>query len=203
MPSTDHQEDPDLSTAREPTPGRDDGQQLSFLTRLIATGLFSGYIPWASGTFGSIVGVLLYLIPGVERTGILIILIVAGFVAGVITSAKVALVDGHRLTKTAEFAKATFQPGAHDVPDPSIVVIDEIVGMWITLLFLPVSIPTVVVAFFAFRGFDIIKPPPARQLEKIPNGWGIMLDDVVAGIYANIATRIALVVLHGILPSFS
>jgi phosphatidylglycerophosphatase A len=202
MPAGDHHQSPDPSPPTESTHRQDDARRLSFFTTLIATGLYSGYIPWASGTFGSLVGVLLYLIPGAEQTGTLSLLIIVGFFGGVVTSAQVALAEGHRLTKTATLAKATFQPGAHEVPDPSIVVIDEIVGMWISLFLLPVSIPAIVIAFFAFRGFDIIKPPPARQLEKIPDGWGIMLDDVVAGIYANIATRIALDVLHGILPSF-
>jgi phosphatidylglycerophosphatase A len=74
--------------------------------------------------------------------------------------------------------------------DPSIVVIDEIVGMWISLLFLPRSIATVLAAFLFFRAFDIIKPPPARQLERLKGGWGVMLDDAAAGVYANVAVQL-------------
>lgn len=123
---------------------------------------------------------------------ILLPLIVAGFFVGVFASASVAAVEGNRLTRSAELAKATFQKAAHSTPDPSIVVIDEIVGMWIALLFVPKTLPAVVVAFVAFRVFDIIKPFPAARLEAVPDGWGIMLDDVVAGIYANIATHLIL-----------
>ncbi len=161
-----------------------------FLARFIATGFYSGYIPWASGTFGSIVGLLIYAIPGVEQPLWLSLLIVLGFAAGVVSAAHVARAEGHRLTKTAAATKAIFQPEAHATPDPSIVVIDEIVGMWISLLLLPKGFVPALIAFFAFRAFDILKPPPARQLERIPDGWGIMLDDVIAGLYANIVTQL-------------
>ncbi len=76
--------------------------------------------------------------------------------------------------------------------DPSIVVIDEVVGMWISLLFLPKTLLVATLAFLLFRAHDIVKIPPARQLEAVPNGFGIMLDDVVAGIYANISLRMVL-----------
>lgn len=161
---------------------------IPFIPRLIATGFFSGYSPWASGTVGTLVGLLIYCIPGVESPLLLGSLIVIAFFAGVISSARVARIVGHQLTHSAERAKAAFQSGSHAEADPSIVVIDEIVGMWITLLFLPKTIPVIVIGFIAFRAMDILKPQPARLMEQIPNGWGIMLDDVVAGIYANILT---------------
>lgn len=172
--------------------------QLSFFTRLIATGFFSGYFPWASGTLGSLVGVVLYLIPGVEHTGILAACIVVALIAGVITSHRVALAVGNQLTKNAELAKATFQSGSSHAADPSIVVIDEIVGMWISLMMLPKTISVIVTAFVLFRVFDIIKPPPARNVEAVPKGWGIMLDDVVAGIYANAAVRLLMLVVPSV-----
>ncbi len=169
---------------------RESNRQVPFFTKLIATGLFAGYIPWASGTFGTLVGVIIFLLPGTDHPTILLSMIVVGFFAGVVTSARVAGIVGHKLTKSAELAKSTFQPGGHDAADPSIVVIDEIVGVWITFLFLPKAVFVIVAAFFAFRFFDIIKPPPARQFERLPNGWGIMLDDVVAGVYANLAVQV-------------
>jgi phosphatidylglycerophosphatase A len=175
--------------------------KIPFLANLIATGLYSGYIPWASGTFGTIVGILFYLIPGANDPLVLSIMIAAGFFVGVWTSRIVAAIVGHQLTRTAEFAKASFQPGEHSVADPSIVVIDEVVGVWITLLLIPKSIPAIILAFFFFRVCDILKPPPSRQLENISGGWGIMLDDVIAGIYANIATRLALWIIASYLPS--
>lgn len=177
-------------TASDPPDNGEPVGRLSFLTKLVATGFFSGYIPWASGTFGSLVGVLLYLIPGAQNPPVLLLLILLGFVAGILAGGRVAEVEGHRLSATAAATKAVFQPGDHSVPDPSIVVIDEIVGMWIALLLNPVTPLAIGTAFVLFRAFDIIKPPPARQLEKIPHGWGIMLDDVVAAVYANILTHI-------------
>ena len=174
---------------------------IPFFTNLIATGFFSGYIPWASGTFGTLVGILIYLLPGAEYPPVLMAMVVTGFFAGVVTSGKVASIVGHRLTRSAEITKATFQPGSHETADPSIVVIDEIVGIWITLLFAPKSVLTLILAFFSFRAFDIIKPPPARQLERVPHGWGIMLDDVVAGVYGSIAIQICLWIIRSYFPS--
>ena len=74
--------------------------------------------------------------------------------------------------------------------DPRQVVIDEGVGFLFTVSLLPTDIWTVIVAFFVFRVLDIIKPPPARQLEALPGGWGIVVDDVVAGIYGNLLIRL-------------
>lgn len=74
--------------------------------------------------------------------------------------------------------------------DPGQVVVDEGVGFLFTVSLLPTDIWTVIVAFFVFRVLDIIKPPPARQLEALPGGWGIVVDDVVAGIYGNLLIRL-------------
>jgi phosphatidylglycerophosphatase A len=173
-------------------PGEAAVRQAPFLARFIATGAFSGYVPWASGTVGSAVGLLLYLVPGASSAPVLAALVVAGFFAGRWASNLVAMEEGHTLQATAAAAKRIFQgsPAAH--PDPSIVVIDEIVGMWTTLLLLPKEAPVLIVAFTMFRLFDIVKPPPVAALERAGRGWGIMLDDVAAGIYANIATHLAL-----------
>jgi phosphatidylglycerophosphatase A len=74
--------------------------------------------------------------------------------------------------------------------DSNRVVIDEIAGMGITLLFLPVKIPLIITGFILFRFFDIVKPLFIRRLEALPGGWGVMLDDVLAGIYANIILQV-------------
>lgn len=166
-----------------------------FLVRCVATGFFSGYSPWASGTAGSIVGAAFFLIPGFGHPVVLAIAIIAGLFIGVYTSRLVAQVEGNRLTKSAQRAKERFQPDGDHGPDPSIIVIDEIVGMWIALYAIPLSVTSVAIAFVLFRAFDIVKPYPAKEVEQYPNGWGIMLDDAVAGIYANIATRIVVAVL--------
>jgi phosphatidylglycerophosphatase A len=166
--------------------------------RFIATGAFTGLSPWASGTVGTLTGLLIVLIPGATDPIPLAILIAAGFLVGARTAGAVASYVGHRLTATAARTKKLFQPGGHGSPDPSMVVIDEIVGVWIAIFLLPPTLPAYACAFVAFRGFDILKPPPAQQLERVPGGWGIMLDDVVAGIYANIVSQ---VIIRFILPS--
>jgi phosphatidylglycerophosphatase A len=76
------------------------------------------------------------------------------------------------------------------VEDPGPVVIDEVVGMLVSLLFLPATWPVMAAAFLAFRIFDIVKPWPAGRLEHVPGGWGVMADDVMAGVYANLAVQI-------------
>jgi len=73
--------------------------------------------------------------------------------------------------------------------DPGRVVIDEGVGFLFAVAFLPPSAGVVIAGFFVFRAFDIVKPPPARQLEALPGGWGIVADDVVAGLYSNAVIR--------------
>jgi phosphatidylglycerophosphatase A len=168
--------------------------------RIIATGFFSGYSPWASGTVGSLVGMLFFFIPGFSNPVVLAIAIVAGIIAGVHTANLVATVEGDRLTKSAQRAKDRFQPDRHDTPDPSIVVIDEIVGMWIAMFAIHPSLISMAIAFIVFRVFDIIKPYPAQELERYHKGWGIMLDDVVAGMYANIATRVVIAILLSFFP---
>ena len=76
--------------------------------------------------------------------------------------------------------------------DPPHVVIDEAMGMAVSVAFLPWTFATIVAGFVFFRLFDITKPFPARRSEKLPGGWGIVMDDVVAGIYANVVLRILL-----------
>lgn len=76
--------------------------------------------------------------------------------------------------------------------DPGFVVIDEVAGQWITLLFVPATWKTLLAAFILFRGFDIVKPPPVRQLERLPEGTGIVVDDVAAGLYALLVMQLLL-----------
>jgi phosphatidylglycerophosphatase A len=146
---------------------------LRFLNRLIATLFFSGYAPIAPGTAGTAVVAVLYWLfflvsPPLGVVGWFVVLLVA-FAVGVYTADKAA----------PEWGK-----------DPGQVVVDEGVGFLFTVALLPTDIWTVIVAFFVFRVLDIIKPPPARQLEALPGGWGIVVDDVVAGIYGNLLIRL-------------
>jgi phosphatidylglycerophosphatase A len=87
---------------------------------------------------------------------------------------------------------ATCVANASGVTDPQFVVIDEVAGQWITYLFAPVSWKTLLVGFILFRGFDILKPPPVRQLERLPGGTGIVLDDVAAGVFALVVMQLLL-----------
>ena len=135
-----------------------------------------GYLPVAPGTFGSFIALLFwwYIIPESE-TVIYVLILVNLFLVGVITS-----------TIISERKKDD---------DPSSVVIDEWVGMWIALVSVPKQLSWVLVCFFLFRFFDIAKIFPLKQLEKLKGGWGIMLDDVVAGIYTSIILLLARIIL--------
>ncbi|HYM08051.1 MAG TPA: phosphatidylglycerophosphatase A [Terriglobales bacterium] len=82
--------------------------------------------------------------------------------------------------------------------DPQFVVIDEVAGQLITLIAAPIAWQSLLLGFILFRAFDIVKPPPVRQLERLPEGVGIVVDDVAAGLYA---LAVMQVVLHfGLLP---
>ncbi len=135
------------------------------LANWFSTVLKVGYLPIAPGTWGSLVAVAIWFVI-IESTSTItfIIAIIIIFILGVFTS---SITERHLAQK-----------------DPSIIVIDEWVGQWIALLFLPKSLLWGLVAFALFRLFDIWKPYPIKALDKMPSGWGIMLDDVLAGVYA-------------------
>ena len=95
-------------------------------------------------------------------------------------------------------SRSTRVARATGLKDPQFVVIDEVAGQLITLIAVPVSWKSLLLGFILFRGFDIVKPPPVRQLEHLPEGIGIVLDDVGAGLYALVVMQAA---LHfGLLP---
>ena len=167
------------SNASDP---KNPGEQatVNFFSRCLATGLFSGYSPIVPGTAGSLVGLAFYLIPGMENPITLFVATIIGFFAG-------GIVSGQMERRFGE--------------DPHVVVIDEIVGMWISLLLLPKTIWVVGAAFILFRMYDTIKPPPARRLEHVKQGWGVMLDDVAAAAYANVTVRILMVLFPGVLSA--
>jgi len=74
--------------------------------------------------------------------------------------------------------------------DHNRVVIDEVAGMFVSLLFVPVTLPYIIAGFILFRFFDILKPLFIRRLEALPGGWGVMADDLLAGVYANIILQL-------------
>ena len=136
--------------------------RLNFIDKLLGSGFYTGYIPFASGTFGSIAGLIIYYIPGFEKPGIIIPAIIIFSLYGIYAGSQFEKVYGK---------------------DPAECTIDEIVGMWISLLFLPKILWLSVVVFLVWRLFDIIKPYPARQLEKLKGGLGIMIDDIISSLY--------------------
>ena len=134
------------------------------LDYFLAFGLGSGLAPIAPGTAGSALGLLLFIPALYAPLPVQLGIIFVGFALGVWVSDRVA---SHM-----------------EVKDPGGIVWDEFVGMWITLLWLP-SLIWLLPAFLLFRLFDIWKPWPVSIAdEKLPGGFGIMLDDVIAGLYA-------------------
>jgi phosphatidylglycerophosphatase A len=137
----------------------------------IATVFGIGYAPIAPGTFGSAAGLLLWwLLPASTATHAIVI--VALFAVGS-WSGNVA---EHYFGRT----------------DPGQVVIDEVMGMLITLFLNPVGWIGAILAFFLFRIFDVIKPYPSDRLERLHGGVGVMADDGMAAIYANLTLRVML-----------
>jgi phosphatidylglycerophosphatase A len=141
-----------------------------------ATGLGAGYIPLAPGTFGSAVGLIIWaLLP--QTPAIQAAEIIGLFAIGV---------------WSGNVAERHFGRG-----DPSQVVIDEVVGMLITLFLNPVGWGGAAIGFLLFRIADIVKPFPANRLERWPGGLGIMADDAMAAVYANLVLRAVTAAGHG------
>jgi phosphatidylglycerophosphatase A len=148
--------------------------KLNFFDKLLGSGFYTGYIPFASGTFGSLAGLIIYYIPGFERPEILLPAIIVFTAYGIFVGTRFEKVYGK---------------------DPSECTIDEIIGMWISLLFVPKVIWISIVVFFVWRLADIIKPFPARKLESLNGGLGIMIDDIVAGVYVLIIVHVFILIL--------
>jgi phosphatidylglycerophosphatase A len=150
-----------------------DSRPLLFLA--IATVFGLGYVPVAPGTVGSAVGLLLWMVlPGsaIVQASVILSLLVLGSIAG--NAAE------HHFGRT----------------DPRQVIIDEVMGMLITLFLNPVGLKGAFAGFLFFRATDVIKPYPANRLERLPGGVGVMADDFMAAVYANLALRAALAFRH-------
>jgi phosphatidylglycerophosphatase A len=154
------------------------------LILFLATGALSGYAPLAPGTAGAAVGLVLYLAGLVALPAPLyLVTLAAGIAVAVWSSDEAIKLLGEK--------------------DPPQVTIDEVVGLLTTLALVPTRgafhlgpLPlsaTAILGFLFFRFFDILKPFPIRDIERrAPGGWGVVLDDVAAGVYANLLLRIAL-----------
>ena len=140
------------------------------ITLVIASALYLGFIPGAPGTYASVATSLIFalvflsshhILPALHLSTICFITLI-----GVLTS--------HDVSRRA------------GIEDPSFIVIDEVAGQLLAFLFLPVNAFNLILGTIAFRLFDIWKPFPIRRLERLSNGVGIMADDLLAGIYANL-----------------
>jgi phosphatidylglycerophosphatase A len=151
------------------------GGFVSACATAISTGFGAGYSPLVPGTAGSAVGLAsfwaVHALPPFHQVAATLLLFVLGVFASSHTASRVGL------------------------KDPGIVVVDEIMGQWTTLLLLPLTPLVALLGFLLFRALDIVKPYPARDLERLPGGLGIMADDLMAGIYANLLLRIGLIVV--------
>ncbi len=135
----------------------------------LATTFGSGYFPVAPGTVGALVAIaVLWFLPQISLFTFILATIAFYFVG----------------IWAATLAEEVWE---HDAGK---INWDEVVGMMVTVIALPKTATVYIAAFFAFRIFDIIKPAPARQSEKLPGGWGVMTDDVIAGFYSNILLQI-------------
>ena len=149
---------------------------LNFFMKFLATGFYTGTIPKAPGTFGSLAACAIYCLIGVlfpEQSGTFIALVFAfGTFPAIII---------------CDFAEKMFSE-----KDPQRVVIDEFFGLWLSFIFLPFSFKTALLGFLLFRFFDIVKPFPINSVQKIKGGLGIMFDDIIAGTYSRILLGILL-----------
>ena len=141
----------------------------------LATGFFTGFLPTMPGTWGTFAGIPLVIISH-RLTSIMqpvVAVVFVTFAAYIAGRAEILFKDR----------------------DARPIVIDEMVGFLITLLWLPLNFLTLCLGFFLFRLFDIVKPPPISTVEKrLHGGWGIVLDDVLAGVFANVTLRLLLIV---------
>lgn len=144
------------------------------LTRIATLGPI-GYVPFAPGTFGTLIALLALFFLRPTFPAMLMMTIVT-FILGIFSARSAEAVLGKN--------------------DPGQVVIDEVAGYFVTMLFFDPNVINLVISFFLFRFFDIVKPPPIRHIEKkFKGGLGIMLDDVIAGAFS----ALLLLVCNGLL----
>ncbi len=143
--------------------------------KILSTCFGIGYFPVAPGTIASIVAVIGFVfIPALQSTPILLSLVIISLALGI-------------------WAGRIMEEEYGD--DPSIVTIDELAGQWLALAALPADMLPVLLSFAFFRLFDIAKPGPVDTVQRLPGGWGIMADDVLAGFFANLSVRGVLALL--------
>jgi phosphatidylglycerophosphatase A len=152
---------------------------MKFIFKLIASGFGSGFSPVAPGTAGSLVGVLLAWLFHLLFSQYDLPIYTLFFFVFCLLFISFGIISTNNLEPEWGLDSPRF-------------VIDEIAGMLISLMFVPFAWEAVLIAFVLFRFFDILKPFGIRSLEKLPGGWGVMFDDVLAGIYANVLLHVIL-----------
>jgi len=144
------------------------------LCKLVASVFYIGYFPIAPGSVGSFAALFLYYF--IKEDPLLMgIAIISSLILGFLTAGRANDIFGEK--------------------DASEIVIDEFTGMLVSLFLLPATMGYIVSAFLLFRFFDIIKPKPISSLEELEGGFGIMADDLMAGVYTNIILQIVYRVL--------
>jgi len=146
---------------------------MNHFVTILATGLGVGYSPVAPGTLGTLVAIPIYYFLSEIPFPLYEITLAGFFFLTVWISDKAEAVFGKK--------------------DDQKVVIDEMMGFFITMLWVPKTVLFVIIGFILFRFFDIVKPPPIRLVEKARGGFGVVLDDVGAGIFANLILRLIMI----------
>lgn len=141
-------------------------QRVAFV---FATGFGSGYSPVAPGTAGSAVGLL--------------------FVWAMSTFSLSGQIVAVALVSLLSMVAADIVAKSVGLKDPGLIVADEIAGMMVTMVAIPLTATSLFLGFILFRVMDVVKPPPARQFEHFKGGVGIVADDLMAGVYAHLALR--------------
>ena len=151
------------------------------LSEIVATCFYIGHVPIVPATFGAAFGAIIFALVMPDRASVQLVVTLAVIALAVFTSGKAEERYGH---------------------DGRPIVIDEVAGMFVSLCFLPKGgslspVSLFAGAFILFRVFDIVKPYPARSLQEVRGGWGVVMDDVAAGVYANICMRVAILLAGG------
>ena len=148
---------------------------MKLAARITSTFFGLGFVPLAPGTAASLAAAALYRYFLIKFPWpLFIVLIVFASLTGALAATSYSRELGHK--------------------DPRRIVIDEVAGQWVTLILAPADWVPLAAGFVLFRLFDVLKPFPIRKLEKLPAGWGIMADDLAAGVYAWLLLRAFLLV---------
>lgn len=151
--------------------GEGEGKTIHFFILFLATGFGVGYSPFAPGTLGTLLAIPTYYFLSNIFSPIYEITLIGFFFLAVWISEKAEIFFGKK--------------------DSPKIVIDEMMGFFISMLWVPKAFHFIMISFFLFRFFDILKPFPIRWLERrLEGGYGVVLDDIIAGVYANIILQI-------------